>query len=144
MSEQERRGAAFHEAGHAVVAWALGLPIGEIVIGIDGDDAAGRAEVGTSDHLPIVDQIAICLAGREAQELFGTHSHDLANAGDYGKIVELIENGITEQESKALRDAGAARARYLLVSHKEQVSRLAAAVIKAGRIDAGTFLSTQE
>ena len=38
------RGAAFHEAGHVIVAKEFGLPVGEIAIGIDGDDAKGRTD----------------------------------------------------------------------------------------------------
>jgi len=41
MTPSDRLGAAYHEAGHAVVAWALGWPIGNITIGIDGDDSKG-------------------------------------------------------------------------------------------------------
>jgi hypothetical protein len=39
--DESRRGAAFHEAGHAVVAWALKLPVRRLVIGIDGDPSKG-------------------------------------------------------------------------------------------------------
>jgi ATP-dependent Zn protease len=141
MSEEDRLGAAIHEAGHAVVAWALGLPVGEIAIGIDGDDAAGRSEIGDSTHLPIVDRIAVCIAGVEAQELFECHTHDLAGMSDFGKVIEMIEDDISEEESRKLRDAGAARARSFLNVHREQVSRLAAALVESSRIDAHSFLS---
>jgi hypothetical protein len=38
-----RFGAGIQEAGHAIVMWALGLTVGTIEIGIDGDDARGSA-----------------------------------------------------------------------------------------------------
>jgi hypothetical protein len=41
------RGAAFYEAGHVVVARFLGLRVDEIEIGMNGDDASGRAAVGS-------------------------------------------------------------------------------------------------
>jgi hypothetical protein len=145
MSERDRAGAAFHEAGHAVVAWALGLSVGEIEIGIAGDDSAGRSEIGDSSHLPIEDRIAVCLAGLEAQDLFKCPTHDLAGASDFTKIIEMIEGEdeegkiLTEGESKTLQDAGAARARRLLIDHTEQVGRLVAALLKSKKINAGDF-----
>jgi hypothetical protein len=143
VSDQDRQGAAYHEAGHVVVAWALGLPVGEITIGMNGDDAAGLSEIGESDHLPIIDRIAICQAGLEAQELFDSHTHDLAGMSDYAKIIELVGDETSENESKRLRDAGSARARDLLIKPKEQVSRLAEAVVLRSKIDAATYLSGQ-
>jgi ATP-dependent Zn protease len=140
MSEADRRGAAFHEAGHAVVAWALGLPVGEIEIGMDGDDAAGRCQIGDSTHLPIVDQLAICLAGIEAQHLFDCPTHELAGAGDFGKVIEMIEDGISEAESRRLRDAGYQRAHSLLNAHKEEVRALAALLVRDSKIDAHSIL----
>jgi hypothetical protein len=78
MTEEDRRGAAIHEAGHAIVAFALGLAVEEIAIGISGDDSAGQSTIQESGHLPLTDQIALCLAGIEAQELFNSHTHELA------------------------------------------------------------------
>jgi ATP-dependent Zn protease len=140
MSEQDRAGAAMHEAGHAVVGWALGLPVGEIEIGMGGDDAAGRSEIGDASHLPLIDQIAVCIGGLEAQHLFDRLIHDMAGLSDFGKIIELIEDGISEEQSKELRDAGANRARNLLTKHKDLVARLADEVLKNGKVDAGAFL----
>ena len=61
------RGAAFHETGHAVVAWSLGLEVAHIVIGIGGDDSKGHANITSDqDHLPLIDRLAVRLAGIEA------------------------------------------------------------------------------
>ena len=59
------RDAAYHEAGHVVVARFLGLTIREVEIEEDG---SGRANISPAEHLPLVDQIALCVAGIEAQE----------------------------------------------------------------------------
>jgi hypothetical protein len=39
------------------------LPVGEIAIGTDGDEAKGRTDIGSAHHLPLIDQIALCVAG---------------------------------------------------------------------------------
>lgn len=69
------RGAAFHEAGHVVVARFLGLRVSEVEIGMNGDDASGRAEISCADPLSFIDQIALCAAGLEAQEMFDAPTH---------------------------------------------------------------------
>lgn len=72
MTYQDRVGAAYHEAGHAVIASALGLSVGRMEIAINGDDAKGAADIEIEGALllPLVDQLAICAAGMEAQEVF--------------------------------------------------------------------------
>jgi hypothetical protein len=47
FGEMRADGAAIHEAGHAVVAWALGLEVRKMVIGIIGDVTAGEADPPT-------------------------------------------------------------------------------------------------
>jgi len=78
------RDAAYHEAGHVVVARFLGLTIREVEIEEDG---SGRANLSPAEHLPLVDQIALCVAGIEAQELFNCPMHDHAALGDYRKVL---------------------------------------------------------
>ena len=90
-SDDLLRGAAFHEAGHVVVAMNFGLAVGEIEI---SDDGSGRSQIAPPDHLPLVDQIALCVADTEAQELFNCHTHVLAAAADYGTVIELLD-GLT-------------------------------------------------
>ena len=65
--DENLRDAAYHEAGHVVVARFFGLTVGEVEIGEDG---SGRANISSAERLPLVDQIAVCVAGIEAQELF--------------------------------------------------------------------------
>src|ERR1019366_1129897 len=74
-----RRGTAIHEAGHAIVIWALGLTVGTIEIGIDGDDTRGKADLSAAHkHLPTIDRIAICYADTEAQHVFDCPTHEKA------------------------------------------------------------------
>ena len=45
MTIEERWSTAIHEAGHVIVGWTLGLPVGAMEIGIYGDDTAGKSEI---------------------------------------------------------------------------------------------------
>jgi ATP-dependent Zn protease len=135
LNDKERRGAAVHEAGHAIVAFALGLEVAEIAISVRGDDSAGESKIQECGHLPLVDQIALCLAGIEAQELLQADTHDHAAISDYGKIIELIGDDMSETESERLHAAAGTRARSLLMQHKDSLEALAAGVATSGRLD---------
>jgi hypothetical protein len=106
------RDAAHHEAGHVVVARFLGLTIREVEIKEDG---SGRADISSGEHLALVDQIAICVAGIEAQELFNCPIHQHAALGDYRKLRTLL-TGLTDSESCEYRQAGYLRALQILKS----------------------------
>jgi len=127
------RGAAFHEAGHVVVARHLGLSVGVIEIGIDGDPAKGKAEVSGDDQLSLIDQLALCAAGVEAQEMFDAPTHDVAGFGDGVKIFNLLED-IPVEQRKALRFAGYARAIEILKLHRDEVEQLADRLLRERRI----------
>lgn len=64
-----RRSTAVHEAGHAVVAVALGLKVAKLLI---KEDDVGRACIEEANHLPVVDRVVIRAAGVVAQEMLGT------------------------------------------------------------------------
>ncbi|MGY4465581.1 hypothetical protein ACVWWK_001263 [Bradyrhizobium sp. LB9.1b] len=133
MSEQERgpevaddalRSVAYHEAGHAVVALALGLRVARVEI-FQGDYSGGT-DTAHVDHLPLDHRIAICVAGMAAEKMFDApSSHDLAHIGDHGRVVELL-NGIDEAAGDELRDRGHQRAWDLLKAHAGDVENIAA------------------
>ncbi|WP_316191980.1 MULTISPECIES: hypothetical protein [unclassified Bradyrhizobium] len=123
-STRDQYGVAFHEAGHVVVATALGLAIGYVELAIDGDDAKGAAEIEDNSKLSLVDQLAVCAAGPEAQRLFAAPTHSGAGWADYGMMIKLVE-GLTDEHSRNMRYAGYQRAHDLLVQHADKVERLA-------------------
>ena len=134
MNEDHRIGCAYHEAGHAVVANALGLKIGRIEIAIDGDDAKGGCDIeAEQSHLSIIDKIAICAAGIEAQLLFDAPTHEYAGLSDHGKIRELVSN-LADHEGDAIRELGHSRARDLLIIQTDQVQTIVKILMKTGRI----------
>ena len=131
MSDKDLRRAAFHEAGHAVVARFFGLPVGDHLE--IADDGSGKTKIGSADHLPRLDQIAVRLAGVAAQDLFGLPKpragYQRAGYHDHGKIIGLVE-GLTEAESLKLRNAAYARAREIIKNQKLEVEWLAELLIK--------------
>ena len=126
------RDAAYHEAGHVVVARFLGLTVKEVEIAEDG---SGRADISPAEHLPLVDQIAVCVAGIEAQELFNCPMHDHAALGDYLKVCGLLA-GLTETESYQCRHAGYLRALEILKARLPEIEALAQRLLNQRRIAA--------
>jgi hypothetical protein len=114
------RDAAYHEAGHAVVARFFGLTVREIEIGEDG---SGRANISSAERLALVDQIAVCVSGIEAQELFNCPMHEHAALGDYLKVRELMA-GLSNAESYEYRQAGYLRALQILKSRLPEIEEL--------------------
>ncbi|MBR1169148.1 hypothetical protein [Bradyrhizobium liaoningense] len=139
-SVQDQRGAAYHEAGHAVVARALGLAVGSVEIAIDDDDAKGAAEIEKDSSLSLLDQVAICAAGLEAQKLFDAPTHRGAGWGDYGMMVKLLE-GLEEDEQLKMMHQGHKRAFDLVSVHRAKVERLALALIEKKRLGANEVAS---
>ena len=131
------RGAAFHEAGHVVVAREFGLSVGEIAIDIDGGGhQTGRTDIGSAHHLPVTDQIALCVAGIVSQSLFTWQTHRFAGASDYARVFKLVER-LTDAESLKLRHAGYVRARKILEKHATEVEHLAKRLIVHKRVTLG-------
>jgi ATP-dependent Zn protease len=140
MANPDRVGAAYHEAGHAVILWAFGLQIDSIAIGIGGDDAAGHTKVmGSDEHLSEFDRIVISEAGLEAQEVFEAPTHDHAGLADYAKIIDILGD-ISAEESLKIRTAARERAREIILANRTKVDRLAEYLIENGRISGFAFL----
>jgi hypothetical protein len=138
------RGTAYHEAGHAVVAWSFGLQIG--TISIQADDASGSTQIAPADHLGLVEQIAVCAAGYTAEKMFDYHTHYYATVGDYDRIRKLLEDhGISKgEEAAALRSKGADCARDRLLANQAAVSRLAERLVQSGSVGEAEFLRLME
>jgi ATP-dependent Zn protease len=133
-ARQQRLGAAYHEAGHAVVASALGLRVTRIEVAVGGDDAKGATDIEDDSEQQLVNRIAICAAGLEAQKFFEAPTHDLAALGDYGKMATLLED-FDEAASFAIRNAGHQRACELLKLHSDKVERTVQALMAHLRIE---------
>ena len=128
------RGTAFHEAGHVIMARELGLRVGEIAIGIDGE-VNGRTDIASAQHLPLIDQIALCVSGVVAQLLFDWPRHNIAGADDYTRVVQLVV-GMSNTKGRKMRNAGWTCSRAILERRATEVERLADQLLHQRRIDA--------
>ena len=131
---RDRYGAAVHEAGHVVVARVCGVQTGAMIAGIGDDDAAGRAEIGDTSHLSVIDQIAICAAGMQAQRMLGAATHEVAGLSDEVRIYNILDD-YEPTEGEALRDAGFGKSRETLEAYRATVELLAAALAEQGELD---------
>jgi hypothetical protein len=139
-SDKYPRGTAYHEAGHAVVAWSLGLPVR--AVRVSDDDASGVADIGSADHLSLIEQIAICSAGMAAVDVFDCPTHELASFNDNLLIFHLLEaNGISEDgQGPKLRQEGYNCARTRLETHKSKLIKLAERLVQCGHVGASEIL----
>ncbi len=131
--ESLRRGAAVHEAGHAIVAWTLGLKVRQVRI---GDDGSGASCIECSAHLPITDRIAVAEAGMAAVEILNA-PEPLPQAGlsDAVEIGNLLD-GYPDRERERLICEGRQRAGEILVSRKAVLVAFSTELARSGLLDA--------
>jgi hypothetical protein len=133
---------AYHEGGHAIVAWAMDVPVHEIAI---RDDAPGHhTKTGGGkeiEHLALSDLVVLLNAGRQAEAIFGHLLPSWASDGDRMDTVKLLaDNDISDTaEIERCIEWGCERARQILRRHAHQVDRLAAQLIECRRMSADQF-----
>ncbi len=104
-------------------------------IGINGDDTAGKSEIADTGSLAMVDRIALCAAGLEAERLFGCEAmHEYAGWSDAAKMVEILED-LPFEEAKDIRFNGYDRAFQILDPERSLIERLAEPLAITGRLE---------
>jgi ATP-dependent Zn protease len=134
----------FHEAGHAVFGWALGLHVIEITMLDHGSGES--AKIDGADGLPLVDRLAIYQASQAAEEILGYLMPASALRHDHRCIVNLISaRGIRNRLEIARRiDDGRNQARGLLKQHGDRIHKIAAHLSRLRRLNAHEFKSLME
>ena len=102
--------------------------------GLSGHRGFMSTRPKNGSQLPVIDQIAICSAGADAQRLLGAPTNEIAAFSDMVKIGNLID-GYDEAEGEYLRYAGYRRSHELLELHRATVERLPAALAEQGELD---------
>jgi len=132
------RGTAFHEAGHAIVGWSFGLEVR--AVRVSADDASGGADIAPHGHLSLAEQLAIYLAGIEAENLFQAPAHRWVFGSDFDAIQKLLAaHEITNGQGPALRECGRAIARKRLKMYRAKVVALAERLMECGSVEASEF-----
>jgi Peptidase M50B-like len=137
MTNDGLRGVAYHEAGHAVVALALGLSVARVEI--FHEDNSGVTDIAGADGLPLVDHIALFVAGMNAEKMFDAPTHKSAGGGDRANVRELLK-GIDIVPAHELRQKGHQRAWDLLNDHHSSVNDIAERLIAHRKIDLAGYV----
>jgi ATP-dependent Zn protease len=128
-------GTCFHEAGHAIVAAALGLEV--LNIRINKDDESGTTDV-SGGPLPLIDQVAVCYAGVVAQDIWQLVPEHLAEYSDVDKFFRLVKD-LSDEDRDAIHKAGCERANQLLNDNKVLVEIVAQRLVQQGYLTATEF-----
>jgi ATP-dependent Zn protease len=141
MTEQYPQALCCHEAGHAVVAFSLGVRVVAVsVLFTEKRGWKGDTKTEGTDHLPWKDQIVLRIAGKAAEEFFDRPADPRASLHDLGEIASLLDRMGMSEEREALIAEGKARARTLLEEHREQAFRLVTRLVEHGHVNEPEFL----
>jgi ATP-dependent Zn protease len=139
MIADARRGTAYHETGHAIVAIALGLRVAKVEIDLDGDPTRGEMTLdfsGPNVFVSLPDGLSICEAGRAAENLFDAHTHSEARLMDrYQAEMLLAANNVRTEYWPSMRRAGYRRAAKHLNGNRALATRIAEYLIAHSTID---------
>jgi hypothetical protein len=139
MPKALSRGTAFHEAGHAVVAWSHRLPVAAIYV---RDDESGRTEIAGADQLEQIDHIALLAAGYTAENIFKCWAAaPLAAHLDHGMIaLMLTKANIPKENHPAVIKLANERAGAILRRQEDKVLLLVDRLVESGYVDHAEFL----
>jgi ATP-dependent Zn protease len=118
-------GVAYHEAGHVLVALHYGLDVGLIAVQENGD---GRTDISSTEHLPLIDRVAVCMGGGAAQQHFQTPVTNHAMMADYSMVYSLTPK-MTDEERETAVGQAFVHARSIIAQNAEEVARLAKILI---------------
>ena len=139
---------AYHEAGHAMMAWHEGLRINEISI-VPDDDSSGRilhANPLRGIHLDIdgssrariraESSIRVCLAGAIAQRRFNPHGFRYHHCqSDYDQATDVVLYIVgSNEEANAYMNLLEIQTRQIVAVHWKLVDHLARALLERRRL----------
>jgi ATP-dependent Zn protease len=143
MHSANDQATAFHEAGHAVVAMALGQPVHRVSI-VPNQDHLGRCEFGKGRNRPSEDwlerQILISLGGIAAEARHtGRYAWDMATR-DARYVRRLAVQRAGERQADRLQRRLLAKVEHLLAreAHWRAVEKIAAELLRCGTISGRT------
>jgi hypothetical protein len=142
MLKDLRYGIAVHESGHALVGLSFGLQIRGMHIDPDDKGSGTKFRHGDFSRLTLDDQVTVTLAGAEAVEIVGCEHMTGQALEDHALVrATLLRRGIDENTAegnargKATRKNARAWAQVILAPRRELITRLAATLSEAGKLD---------
>jgi hypothetical protein len=136
MSNERRYARAVHESGHAVMAWALCVPVERLWVD-DDENGGGGTNAGCAPVL--IDHIGQYRAGHQATMLLEIDAPKHWSTCDMKNVIELVGR-LPSDEASNLIEAGGARARELLKPNLELLKAVADELEKLGAMDSARFL----
>jgi hypothetical protein len=115
------RALAVHEAGHTVVARALGAQVVYVEIDLRTGNGGSRSSKFEDDQIK---NLAVCVAGCRAEHLFGALSLRKTKVGDFRLMRELLAS-LPEADRRAARAQGYRLADETLKANADSVRKIA-------------------
>jgi hypothetical protein len=124
--------AAYHEAGHAVVAWSFDLVVRSVHLDVANN--SGHAKIADADRLEdVTHRVAVSYAGFEAEDMFKRPAVFVRAQDDFDRASEALKNalanqfgkGLSSPEGRRLQAACRARAQDRIIEHEAKVRRVA-------------------
>jgi hypothetical protein len=121
LLDAEDRALAVHEAGHAVVARALGAEVAFIEI----DLGTGNGSSRSGDFADQIKNLAVCVAGCRAEHVLKEPALGRKAKESDRKKMRKILSSLPEAERRAARAEGYRRAEAILMGNANVVRRIA-------------------
>ena len=137
MTKQYPEGTAYHEAGHAIVAYALGLRVGGIHIN-EHDEGGGAAVSDWVTSRSFVEQAALRLAGMKAQTLWAKPSTLPLGGSDREEFLNQCR-GLSDACRDEIEIRGFERAGEKLQTYEGKVKAVAEHLIEHGQMTEDEF-----
>jgi hypothetical protein len=140
MPDRFPEGVCCHEAGHAVVAFSLGIRV--VAVNVILTKEKGWHGKTVTEGMPDLwkDQIVLRMAGKAAEEVFHCPADPTASFHDMLEVDSLLNRIGMSDEREARIEQGKERARIILEGHREQALRLIAHLVEHGYVKEPEFL----
>jgi len=143
MDTDEKRGTAYHEAGHAIVLHSLDVPVEKITIAF----AETRGWYGNTDPVPgfverlhYTDQVMSLIAGSSAEALYCSAYDGAAARDDLGKIDVVLEaNNVPVDQHWSEITKADERATAILKRHETKARKVAEHLVATGHMTGEEF-----
>jgi Peptidase M50B-like len=134
---------AFHEAGHAVMAWSLGVEVKGLQLLTPSATERRRGTTGTGsvEHLSAREQIAICKAGLVGGDLSGLPMAADEAQDDLAKEVDLLSRTYRDDTLRyeTARNEAYNLADTTLKRHADLCAKIARALEAQGELSESEF-----